>query len=167
MNEEEEKNHLHYLLEQLGIKIDVLKNLEGTLLHIEDRYIAVGRSLLFGGIVVAVAVVVSLALGGVALNSVSVAQHDALDAAHRADAATAKLQIVSSENRTLIKRLEEVALDAQLQGRRTDELQCHEINSLRKDIRSVLELGERSKPLAKRFKDKDCRKLPNMTPVTP
>lgn len=167
MNREEEKSHLHELLEQLGIKIDVLKNLEATLLHIENRYVSLGRVILFGSTVIAVAVVLSLALGGIALNSVSTAQHDALDAALRADTATAQLQIVSSENRTLIKRLEEVALDAQLQGRRTDEQQCREINSLRKTIRSILVLRERSRYLAERFRDKNCNKLPNMKPVTP
>lgn len=161
-----EGNPLHRLLEELGVKIEVLESLESTLHRIEARYVKMGARMTIGSIVVAIAVVASLSLGGCALRSISDAQDTATDAARRADVATAQLALVSAENRTLIKRLEQVAVEAQDRGRKTDVQQCHEINSLRRSIREVLMIrgGESLLPL---FKDKGCMKLPNRKPVTP
>ncbi len=164
---DQEKARLHDLLEQLGINIDILKDLESTLQNIEQRYAMVGFKMLFGGAVIAVAVAVSIALGGIALNVVSDAQKTSFDAATRADAATVRLATVTEENRGLIRRLESVAAGAQERGRKTDLLQCRELNELRSIIRTVLRMRGRSQDLVNRFKSKDCSMLPNRDPVTP
>lgn len=162
-----EDNPLHRLLEGLGVSIEVLTDLESTLHEIEDRYIRFGRVVLVGGVIVAIACAAALFLGGLAMRSVIAAQDKATTAATRADFASARVKVVTLENRRLIKRLEEVAVDAQERGRRTDVEQCHEINALKTTIRGVLKLGDQSKFLIPRFRNKDCSKLPNMDPIRP
>lgn len=163
--ENEAKNHralqaLQDLLEKLA-KDDtgILHVFKMYLAENEERYYSFAKKMQMAWMKTAIGLVLALAVGGYLVDG-------ARKAGNEARSATRELRATVIANRILIKRLEEVAEEAQRRGAETTLLQCRKLEDFKVPIREVLSKTGSTRFL-RLFKRESCKDLPNSTTVMP
>lgn len=168
-------DRLHELLESDGEMSEVQEHVVGLTIECYGYAIRTMKELrkrttenrvLYG-------ICIALAIGGAyTYDGVRDAQRRSLVAAQSANDATHQLALFTAQNRILIARLDNVAKEAQENGRQTSRVQCREIEKVKSQIRAVISASPtlpadlRAQDLA-RFKRRACDKLPNSKVVKP
>lgn len=154
---------LQDLLERVGDQVDVLRNLNIIADALEGRHLRLAKGLV---IMVAVATIFNVGALFWSENQVSEIHETQNEIQNTAEQSRKEARHFGSTNRSLIRRLERVAVQAQMNGARADRIQCREIERLKRPIRIVLREVEADRFLPL-FKPKKCSALPNAKVVKP
>ena len=160
---------LAQMMEDAAEKLEWMSGLEEREEHRTQDYLRFGKKILLACGILALFVVLSTFVAGLAFTRINSAATNAKNTA-------SELRIYAAQNRLLIGRLDKLASEAQTNGAETDLRQCRDIENLKSQIRAVIKSSPRTTDpnrealraaALKRFAARDCNNLPNSEIVVP